>query len=286
MALPHLLLVDDSEAILAFERATLSAHYQITTASNGVQALEKLNASKPDLVLLDLSMPEMDGTEVFRRMKESPALASIPVIVVSSERERASELLKLGARAYLPKPIRADQLVSTVNGVLEDARRKARVGSLAILPVVAGGTQLAIPLDTVRTVLAQPATQPLPVGRAYLREVIDLHGQPVCVLQLARRLGQVPGVALADRKLVVVRCEGEQQLAICVDQVHEPEEIAADRVLDREALALPEGAELHGALVAFVQSARGLLPVIEPAGLLSGALSRALDSMARSARRD
>ena len=90
MSLPALLLVDDSEAVLAFGRAALSGHYQIHTAQSGVEALAKLGRLRPAAVLLDLSMPQMDGDEVLARMQRVPELAQIPVVILASEKARAS----------------------------------------------------------------------------------------------------------------------------------------------------------------------------------------------------
>ncbi|HYZ90574.1 MAG TPA: response regulator, partial [Myxococcales bacterium] len=123
MSLSHLLLVDDSEAVLAFEKAALSGHYQVSTAANGREALVKLLELKPAAVLLDLSMPEMDGDEVLARMRADPQLTRIPVIIVSSEKQRAEACLRAGARAFLAKPVRAQDLLPLVDRVLAECRR-------------------------------------------------------------------------------------------------------------------------------------------------------------------
>src|SRR4051812_49619253 len=83
VSLPHLLLVDDSESVLAFEKAALAGHYVVSTAVNGREALTKVAQLRPAAVLLDLSMPEMDGDEVLAQMQQDPQLAGIPVIIVS-----------------------------------------------------------------------------------------------------------------------------------------------------------------------------------------------------------
>ena len=142
MSLPHLLLVDDSEAVLAFEKAALAGHYLVSTAVNGRDALLKVAQLRPAAVLLDLSMPEMDGDEVLARMRQDPQLAQIPVIIVSSEKQRAEACLSAGARAFLGKPIRAQDLLPLVGQVLEEARREQRAGNLAVLFVIAGGVEL------------------------------------------------------------------------------------------------------------------------------------------------
>jgi CheY-like chemotaxis protein len=124
VSLSHLLLVDDSEAVLAFEKAALSGYYQVSTAVNGRDALLKISQLKPAAVLLDLSMPEMNGDEVLARMRSDPQLSRIPVIIVSSEKDRAEACLAAGARAFLPKPIRAQDLLPLVERVLEERNRR------------------------------------------------------------------------------------------------------------------------------------------------------------------
>lgn len=268
MSLPHLLLVDDSEAVLAFERAALSGHYVVSTATNGRDALAKMDAIRPAAVLLDLSMPEMDGDEVLAQMQRDADLRIIPVIVISSEKARAEACLRNGAKAYLPKPIKAQDLLPLVAGVLDESQRQRRSGSLAALFVSVAGIELGLPLETVRTVLHQTATRPLPFGPSYVSEVLDLHGEPVLVLDLARRLGRKHELPIEDRKLVVVECDSIP-LALCVDEVRDPEELPPDQVLRRDAIGGAEHGLLRDALLAMARTARGPLPVIDPRALVS-----------------
>jgi len=280
VSLPHLLLVDDSESVLAFEKAALAGHYLFSTATNGREALTKVSQLKPAAVLLDLSMPEMDGDEVLAQMQRDPELAKIPVIIVSSEKQRAEACLKGGARAFLAKPIRAQDLLPLVGKILDDARQQERAGSLAVLFVEAGGVEVGIPLDTVVSVLHQASTRPLPLGPAYLSEMIQIHGEPVLVLDVARRLGLTHRAAVADRKLLVVEC-GAQRLALCLDEVRDPEELPREQVLPREAVAGAEHGPLRDALVAVVRTARGAVPVIDPRALASSKLLRELTKALR-----
>src|SRR5262245_11684203 len=207
MSLPHLLLVDDSESILAFERAALSSHYAISTASTGVEALEKVRQVRPAAVLLDLSMPEMDGDEVLRRMKMDPELESIPVIVVTSERHREADCLRAGADAFLAKPLRAPELAALVGEVLARSRERAREGSLSVLFVTVGGFRFGLPLESVDSAVQLPLTSPLPAGPAYLSEYVEIYGEPVCVVDLAARLGGDHAVPRLQQRLAVVRSE-------------------------------------------------------------------------------
>jgi CheY-like chemotaxis protein len=277
---PHLLLVDDSEAILTYERAALSSHYQISTAVHGVEALEKIAAIKPDLVVLDLSMPVMDGEEVLRRCRADPRYARLPFIIVSAEHERAKQCLALGADAVLPKPIRAKDLAALVARVLESTLARVRDQALVVLDVRVGPVRLGIPLESVRIVLPQPATRPIVVGPMYLREMFELEGEPVCVLDLALRLGVEYAQPLLERKLVVLSLEGGTSIALNVDDVHDPLEIPEAGVLSRERLAGGAHEPLAHVLLAIAHTDDGLLPVIDPGALLSAerlrALSRAL----------
>ncbi len=275
MSLPHLLLVDDSEAVLAFERAALSRHYAISTALNGREALEKIPQLLPAAILLDLSMPEMDGDEVLARLQRAPSLKHIPVIIVSSEKGRAEGCMQAGAKGFLAKPVRAEDLLPMVERVLEQARVAERAGNLSALFVSVAGIELGLPLEHVHSVLHQTATQPLPLGPSYLCELFTLHGEPVAVLDLARRLGVEHAQPLPERKLVVIEAGGVR-LALCVDAVRDPEEIAAADLLRPGQLGGSQHGALREALLAVANTARGPLPIIDPRALLSRDLSRKL----------
>lgn len=275
MSLPHLLLVDDSEAVLAFERAALSGHYAISTATTGREALAKVPQIDPAGILLDLSMPEMDGDEVLAHLQDDPGMRRIPVIIISSEKLRAEACLRNGAKAYLPKPIRAQELLPLVERVLEEARAAARAGNVAALFVTAGKLELGLPLESVRTVLHQIATHPLPLGPSYLSQMVVIHGQPVPVLDLPRRLGVEHSQPVLERKLVVVE-HGGALLALCVDEVRDPEELAQEDVTRREQLGGAEHGALRNALLGVARTPRGSLPLIDPRALVSRELLRNL----------
>jgi CheY-like chemotaxis protein/chemotaxis signal transduction protein len=273
MSLPHLLLVDDSEAVLAFEKAALSGHYAISTASTGREALEQLRRVDFDAVLLDLSMPEMDGDEVLVQMQRDPRLWRVPVVVISSETQRQAEVLRKGARAFLGKPVRAQEVLPLVERILEESRLQARAGNLATLIVSAGHIEVGLPIDSIRVVLHQLATRPLPLGPSYLSRMIILHGEPIPVLDLPRRLGVKHAMPPALRKLVVVQDEAIS-LAICVDGVRDPEELPASDITSREKLAGSTHGALREALIAVAQTSRGPLPILDPRALVSRELLR------------
>ncbi|XXF76860.1 response regulator [Myxococcaceae bacterium GXIMD 01537] len=281
MSLPSLLLVDDSDAILALERAILTGHYELHTASNGREALEKVGRLMPAAVLLDLSMPEMDGDEVLQRMKADAATAAIPVIIISSEKSRAEACLGLGAEAFLAKPFRADELLSLVGESLASARRRARTGSLLGLRLSVGALEFAVPLDAVREVLLMPATRPLPMGPHYLREYVELRGAAVCLLDVARRLGVEHRLPTAERMLVIIEVEG-QQLALCVDTVQDPEEFPSADIERRERVGGSEHGPLREALVGMVRVGGRSLPILEPKSFVARGLLQELPALLRS----
>ncbi len=278
MAQPHVLVIDDSEAILAFARAVLSASYAVSTARNGREGLDMCKRLVPDVVLLDLSMPEMDGEAVLQQMKMSAQLSTIPVIIVSSEQRRAEACVAHGATACLIKPVRADEMLALVGRSLDAAQVKAAQGSLAVLPLEIGTMNVAIPLSDVRHVLLQPATQPLPGGPSYLPAFFELFGESVCVLDLAARFGVDHAKPVVDRMLVVVEY-GRLKLALCVDGVHDPEAVLP---ADVQAVA-PDTRELDGALRAVVKTSYGAMPLVHPPALLSRGLVRKLGELARGA---
>ena len=99
------LLVDDSKFLrLANERALQRAGYEVSTATDGEEALKVANDRLPDVILLDIMLPRLSGTEVMRALKANPATAAIPVIVLTSLSQRNAErLLEEGAAAYFEK---------------------------------------------------------------------------------------------------------------------------------------------------------------------------------------
>jgi CheY-like chemotaxis protein len=281
MAEAHVVVIDDSEAILAFARAVLSSVYTVSTAKHGREGLEVCKKVKPNLVLLDLSMPEMDGEAVLAHLKANPELEPIPVIIVSSEQARAEACLSRGAYAYMVKPVRAEDMLANASRALQAAKARASRGALAVLPLGVGPLDLAVALADVRHVVMQPATMPLPGGPSYLTAFFDLMGETVCVLDLAARFGVEHDRPILERRLVVVEQDG-MKLALCVDRVRDPEEVGP---ADIRPVAPEQGqggdAELHGALRAVVKTSHGAMPVVRAHALLSRGLIRSLPDLVR-----
>jgi CheY-like chemotaxis protein len=274
VTLPLALLVDDSEAVLTFGRAALTGHFEVSLASNGREALEKVARVSPDVILLDLSMPEMDGGEVLARLKADPAMREIPVVVLSSESFRERECLAAGAEVFLGKPAAAEALRSAAISVVDAQRARRRAGGLAVLPVGIGPHELALPLAEVARVLPQPRLSTLPGALPAVKGWFELEGTPIPVIDLAEALGVAHSTRLVDRVLVVLG-QGRAPVALTLDRVHDPVELPPEDVL-REPLGADGQVALAPALLAFVRAGPDTLPVLAPSSLVS---PRVLESL-------
>ncbi len=116
------LVVEDEEILMTALREELSTGgYESEGASDGVEGLEKAKSFKPDLILLDLLMPKMDGMEMLQKLKEDSTTRDIPVVILTnlSDYEKISEALSLGAMDYLVKAnYKLEDLLEKVKTVL------------------------------------------------------------------------------------------------------------------------------------------------------------------------
>jgi DNA-binding response OmpR family regulator len=121
MVRKKILLVDDSSTVLLMERMILSKNqYDVVTAKDGVEGVEKAVAEKPDLILMDVVMPRMDGFEACRKLREQDDTKAIPVIMVSTRGELASVETgyAAGCNEYVTKPINGLELLAKVRSCL------------------------------------------------------------------------------------------------------------------------------------------------------------------------
>lgn len=120
----RILLVDDEPDILEFVGYNLTREgFEVRTASNGIIAIDKAKEFLPHLILLDVMMPEMDGMETCRRLKEIPSLSRCIIVFLSARGEDESQLkgFDLGADDYITKPIHPRLLVSRLKAILKRA---------------------------------------------------------------------------------------------------------------------------------------------------------------------
>lgn len=116
----HILVVDDLfDNILLLQTLLEAEGYEVETADSGRLALAKIEANPPDLVLLDIMMPDMNGYEVTRRIRENATLPLFPILLISAhEQDNAVQGLDLGANDFIRKPIDFDELLARVRAFL------------------------------------------------------------------------------------------------------------------------------------------------------------------------
>jgi two-component system alkaline phosphatase synthesis response regulator PhoP len=180
-----ILVVEDEPRIAAIAADYLRhAGYVVTIAANGAQALEKASASRPDLVVLDLGLPGIDGLEVARTLRQR---SSVPIVMVTARVEENDRLLglELGADDYLTKPFSPRELVARVKAVL----RRASTGPLA------ARLQLGdLLLDTERLVVTREG-RPIDLTASEVQLVATMARQPGRVFTRAQLLDAVRGEA-------------------------------------------------------------------------------------------
>jgi len=171
--MPQVLLVEDDAAIrVALTRSLHEQGHAVSTTTTGMAALTAAVAQKPDVVLLDLGLPDLDGSDVLSMLR---AVSDVPVIVSTARDDEAEivRLLDLGADDYVIKPFTAAQINARIRAVL---RRTVRDGNGADEPIVLGGLRI----DT-RSREVSVDGQPVELAR----KEFDL------LLALARRPGEV-----------------------------------------------------------------------------------------------
>ncbi len=129
----HILIVDDVTTNLKLAAEVLQEHYKLSMAKSGQQALLFLQKARPDLILLDVRMPEMDGYQTLERIKANPATANIPVVFLTVDDQRESEIrgLKMGAMDFILKPFEPEVMLSRIDKILqiEDLRKNLSISA-------------------------------------------------------------------------------------------------------------------------------------------------------------
>jgi CheY-like chemotaxis protein len=116
-----ILLVDDSATVLMMERMILAAErFEIVTAANGEEAQERARQEQPDLILMDIVMPKLNGIQACRALKQDPQTKHIPVILVSTrgEAESLEAGYSSGCNDYVTKPVNSAELLGKIRNLL------------------------------------------------------------------------------------------------------------------------------------------------------------------------
>ena len=129
-----ILVVDDDVSFVRLvERILQGAGYEVLIATNGLSALKTVRDDKPDLVLLDIMLPGVDGFEICRRLRDTPDTAQVPVLIVSSKSRESdkSEAFDVGANDFCGKPVKSEELLRLVKSLLKTKTPTNEFGSVS-----------------------------------------------------------------------------------------------------------------------------------------------------------
>lgn len=177
----RVLIIDDERAIRRFLRTVLQAHdYQVLEAARGEEGLAAVAQQRPDLVILDLGLPDIDGIEVTRRLRE---WSEIPIIILSVREQEADKIAALdaGADDYLTKPFGAGELLARLRAAL---RRMARPASDPVFAV----HDLVVDLHRRRVTTQGEEVQLTPTEYDLLRVLVSHAGRVITHRQLLRQV--------------------------------------------------------------------------------------------------
>jgi CheY-like chemotaxis protein len=125
MTAPLVLVVDDDPDILEAICDILgTGSYRVARARNGLEALERVDAERPDIILLDLMMPVMDGVTFAQALRQRPSVSDVPILVISAD-GNPQRAASVNARGYLAKPFDIDALLAHVAAITRDAQPSA-----------------------------------------------------------------------------------------------------------------------------------------------------------------
>ncbi len=164
-----ILIADDlADNVSLLSRYLLNEGYTFVSSSNGVETLEKVRSEMPDLVLLDINMPEKDGFEVLQEIRADPAIEHIPVIILTAARPDSLDIqsgLNLGADDYVTKPFDRRELLARIHTKLRaketDEVIRRRHKELSILPEIGRELSARLDLDELSDVLLRRAVETL-----------------------------------------------------------------------------------------------------------------------------
>jgi two-component system KDP operon response regulator KdpE len=181
---PVILVIDDEPPIRRFLRATLTNHgYQLIEAARGQAGIAQVTEQKPDIVLLDLGLPDIDGLEVTRRLRE---WTSVPIIVLSArgqERDKVAAL-EAGADDYLTKPFGVAELMARMRVALRHATRAAQPADDTVFAI----GQLRVDLARRQVYVDDIEIHLTPIEYTLLTTLIRYAGKVITQRQLLREV--------------------------------------------------------------------------------------------------
>jgi diguanylate cyclase (GGDEF)-like protein len=198
MSKATILIVDDEISNIEIMNAVLEDDYEICFSTSGQQALDTARATPPDLILLDVLMPGIDGFEVCRQIKDDPALADIPVIFTTGLGDTDHEMrgLSLGAIDYVTKPIQPAILRARVGNHVELKRLRDQLASMAVTDALTGLSnrrqmEQALKTEAARLTRTGDWLTVIMIDIDFFKQFNDTYGHPAgdrCIMMVGAAL--------------------------------------------------------------------------------------------------
>lgn len=192
------MIVDDEPNLVELVAINLQrAGYRVVRASNGLDALRQIRTSRPDLILLDLMMPELSGIEVARRLRADPATSSVPILMLTARGSESDQVsgFAAGADDYITKPFSIRVLLARVEAAL---RRAPSIAGESMLRLA----DIEVRLDTHEATCRDRRLALTPTEFRLLVALIEAEGRVLDRDALVEK-GMGPGVAVTDRAIDV-----------------------------------------------------------------------------------
>lgn len=241
-----ILVVDDEVSNIELLSAALEDEYEICFATSGAEALDVARSVLPDLILLDVLMPGMDGYAVCREIKDDPLLADVPVIFTTALGDQAAEVkgLELGAVDYVAKPVVPVIVRARVRNHIEMKRMRDQLAELAVTDALTGlgnrrRLEQALNQEVGRLTRSAADLSVIMLDIDFFKQFNDTYGHTAgdrCITMVASALNRAVRRA-AD---LTVRYGGEEFACVLPNTSHEEAMAIAQNIRDRvSALAIP-----------------------------------------------
>jgi two-component system alkaline phosphatase synthesis response regulator PhoP len=180
----RILVVDDDKKIVRLVRSYLEqANFQVLTAYDGETALHMIRRDRPDLIVLDLMLPDRDGWEITRLVRSDPALAKLPIVMLTARVEDTDKIigLELGADDYIAKPFNPREVVARVRAVLR------RATDSPVPPQTLQVGELSLDLERHRAAVSDEPIELTPTEFDLLRMMMEHPGRAFTRLELIEK---------------------------------------------------------------------------------------------------
>jgi diguanylate cyclase (GGDEF)-like protein len=253
---PLILIVDDEEANIEILNAALEEDYEICFATSGEEAIEVTLATIPDLILLDVLMPGIDGYEVCRRLKKEPLIADVPIIFTTALDDQEAEVrgLSLGAIDYVTKPISPVIVRARVRNHIELKQMRDQLAELSVTDALTGLSnrrrlEQSLRQETERLSRSAEWLSVIMLDIDFFKLFNDTYGHAEgdrCIAMVAAALNR----AVRRASDLTARYGGEEFACILPGVAHQEAMIVAHNIRDQvNALGIPHGQSVASAYV-------------------------------------